>query len=99
VLNSCWGDPREPGKRQYNPHVLPFHHFSFEHFGSYWHNCSTYGFFIQRRRLEQVFLTIIAKMFHKVLDCEVRYSVTESDVKFLSPGARRGTDKFALHGK
>ena len=38
-------------------------------------------------------------MFHKALDCDVRYSVTESDVKFLSPVARRVVTKSALHGQ
>ena len=45
-----------------------------------------------------MFRTIIVKMFHKALDCDVRSSVTESDVKFLSPVARRVVTKFALHG-
>ena len=38
--------------------------------------------------------TIIVKMFHKALDCDARYSVTESDVKFLSPVARRVVTKI-----
>jgi hypothetical protein len=46
-----------------------------------------------------VFRTIIVKMFHKALDCDVRSSVTESDVKFLSPVARRVVTQFALHGQ
>jgi hypothetical protein len=45
-----------------------------------------------------VLRTIIVKMFHKALDCDVRYRVTESDVKFLSPVGRRVVTKFALHG-
>ena len=43
--------------------------------------------------------TIIVKMFHKALDCDVRSSVTESDVKSLSPVARRDVTQFALHGQ
>ena len=46
-----------------------------------------------------MFRTIIVKMFHKALDCDVRYSVTESDVKFLSPVARRVVTKSALHSE
>jgi len=98
VLNSRSGDLREVGKRQYNPHVLPFHHFSYEHFDGYRGNCSIYGFFNPAKRALAVFRTIIVKMFHKALDCDVRSSVTESDVKFLSPVARRVVTKFALHG-
>ena len=44
VLKARSGDLRDADKRHCNPHVLPFHHFSFEHFDGYWGNCSAYRF-------------------------------------------------------
>src|SRR3982074_2156670 len=36
VLNARSGDLRDADNRHCNPHVLPFHDFSFEHFDGYW---------------------------------------------------------------
>ena len=87
--NSRSGDLRKAGKRQYNPHVLPFHLLSFEHFDGYGVTAPPMASLCSGKGFSTRFRTMIVKTFHKALDCDVRYRVTESGVTFLSPEARR----------
>jgi len=45
LLSALPGDLRETDKRRCNPHVLPFHHFSFGRLTVIRANCRAYGFY------------------------------------------------------
>jgi hypothetical protein len=68
VLSARSGDLRETDNRRYNPHVLPFHHFSFESFDGHWGQLPRLRVLLIEKGFSTYLRAIIVETFHKELD-------------------------------